>query len=322
MPNYLITGGTGYIGSMIIKEIYIKAESEGEEAKVTAIVRDMDRARQILPRGTKLLKADVTDVVSMERIKENIDYIIHCAAVTTSAYMVTNPVETADGIVLGTRNILELARRHKIKGMVYLSSMEVYGTVTDIGRTRREDELGEVDVESPRSCYPLGKRMAEHYCHIYNREYEVPVKIARLAQTFGKGVRKSDNRVYMQFARSVVEGRNIVLQTEGRSMGNYCDIEDAIRGIFLVLEYGDNGQVYNVVNEKNTMSIRDMAELVAAEIAKGKVAVYVQSQTSLCTGYASDTKLRLSGEKLRGLGWRPQKDLIGMYKDVIAELEK
>ena len=322
MPHYLITGGTGYIGSMIIKEIYKRAESEGIVAEVTAIVRDVERAKQMMPQGVKLVEADITDAVSMEKISGNIDYIIHCAAATTSVYMVTNPVETADGIVLGTRNILELERRHKIKGMVYLSSMEVYGKVTDIGRTRREGELGEVDLESSRSCYPLGKRMAENYCHIYHKEYEVPVKIARLAQTFGKGVRKSDNRVYMQFARSVVEGKNIVLQTEGRTIGNYCGIEDAVRGILLIMELGDSGQVYNVVNEKNTMSVRDMAELVATEIAKGQIEVCVQPETSLCTGYAADTKLKISGEKLRGLGWKPEEDLINMYRDIIAELEK
>ncbi|MBQ7926411.1 MAG: NAD(P)-dependent oxidoreductase [Lachnospiraceae bacterium] len=322
MAHYLVTGATGYIGSMLIKELYKRAEVDGTAVEITAIVRDMQRACQMLPEAVRLIEADITDAVAMSSITGVFDYIIHCAAATTSAYMVSNPVETADGIILGTRNMLELARGQQVKGMVYLSSMEVYGSVTDIGRPRREEELGRVLLNSPRSCYPLGKRMAEHYCYIYSKEYGVSVKIARLAQTFGKGVRPEDNRVYMQFARSVIEKRDIVLQTEGKSLGNYCDIEDAVQGILTILESGACGEVYNVVNEVNTMSIRDMAELVAAQVAHGSIKVSVQVQDAGLTGYAPDTGLRLSGEKLRGLGWQPTKDLEDMYRDVIAQLQK
>lgn len=91
------------------------------------------------------------------------------------------------------------------------SSDKVYGTVDDIGRPRKEDELGGMEIFFSRCCYPRGKRMAEHYCYIYQQEYGIPVKIARLAQTFGKGIRPDDNRVYMQFARAVNEGRDIIL---------------------------------------------------------------------------------------------------------------
>lgn len=321
MTHYLITGVTGYIGSMLIKELYKRAEADGTNVKITAIVRDVQRARQTLPGVVMLVEADITDAVAMSRITGAFDYIIHCAAATTSAYMVSNPVETADGIILGTRSILELAREQQVKGMVYLSSMEVYGNVEDVGSPRGEAELGTVVLDTSRSCYPLGKRMAEHYCNIYWKEYGVPVKIARLAQTFGKGVRASDNRVYMQFARSVIEKRDIILQTEGKSLGNYCAIEDAVRGILTILEHGESGNAYNVVNEACTMSVREMAELVATQVADGSIKVSVQVQPSEHTGYAPDTGLRLSGEKLRQLGWKPTKDLVGMYQDVIAQLQ-
>ena len=109
--------------------------------------------------------------------------------------------------------------------MVYVSSMEEYGVTEDTGAFAGEEELGMIDLKAPRSCYPMGKRMAEHYCHIYYEEFQVPVKIARLAQTFGRGISLRDDRVYMQFARAVFEGRDIVLKTAGKSVGNYCAIE-------------------------------------------------------------------------------------------------
>ena len=164
--------------------------------------------------------------------------------------------------------------------------------------------------------------MGEHYCHIYQQEYGVPVKIARLAQVFGKGVRPEDNRVYMQFAKAVLGKRNIVLRTEGSSMGNYCASEDAAAAVFSILDRGEDGEVYNVVNEGNAMTIREMAELVAGELANGAIGVEIRAEDARAYGYAPATQLRMSGKKLRELGWRPTKGLAEMYLDVIYELEK
>lgn len=318
----LITGATGMIGSSLARRIL----KEGTPCRIILPVRDMGKAEELYRR---LGKADKEKLLFMEMGLEDmgaegfpmsIDYILHCACVTQSAQMVAHPVETADSIVMGTKNVLELARKKQVKSMVYLSSMEVYGAVEDTGELVREEQLGAIDLRSPRSCYPAGKRMAEHYCHIYYQEYKVPVKIARLAQTFGKGVSLKDNRVYMQFARAAYEGRNIVLKTMGNSMGNYCAIEDAVEGIFTILHRGKDGEAYNVVNEASTMRIRDMAELVARKMAGGRITVKVDMENSDQISYAPDTGLRLSGEKLRKLGWMPKKDLEEMYKDVIREL--
>lgn len=315
----LITGISGMIGGMIAR---ILQDSEGfRQGKIQIIGVSRDKEKAITNLGTALSKridiveADILDTIALKQIEEA-DVIFHCAAITTSSEMVTHPVEVADGIVLGTRNMLELARRCKAKSMVYLSSMEVYGAVSDIGRPRLEEELGDINLDAPRSCYPMAKRMAEHYCHIYQKEYGVPVKIARLAQTFGKGVRQDDNRVYMQFARAAMEGKNIILKTPGTSMGNYCETKDAVNAIFTILEKGIDGETYNVVNEANTMRIRDMANLVAEHISKGKIEVIIQAEDSAVTGYAPDTSLRMSSEKLRALGWRPTKCLIDMFQDM------
>lgn len=318
----LITGISGMIGGKLAEYMMGMQEFQQNELEIIGISRDVKRAKNVLGEISEkvhLLEGDVTDACFMEQI-EKVDYIIHCAAVTESKKMVTAPVEVADGIVLGTRNILEVARRCKVKSMVYLSSMEVYGVVEDNGRARAEDELGSLDLKASRSSYPMAKRMAEHYCHIYYSEYGVPVKIARLAQVFGKGVRLSDQRVYMQFARSVVEGRDIVLKTTGGSMGNYCGMEDAVRAIMLILESGEAGDAYNVVNEANTTTILGMAEMVAEKIAEGRIRVRVEAEDIVKTGYSPTTGLRLSAEKLSTLGWKPTTSLEQMYRDVIETL--
>ena len=174
-------------------------------------------------------------------------------------------------------------------------------------------------LNSSRSCYSLGKRMAEHYCYIYQKEYGVPVKIARLAQTFGTGVSLEDNRVYMQFAKSVVENKDIILKTSGMSYGNYCSSEDVVNAIFILLQDGVDGETYNVVNEENTMTIYQMAELVANKVANGKIQVRTEIEDLEKTGYAPNTELKLSGEKMRALGWKPRKGLAEMYQDILIE---
>lgn len=322
--TYLITGSTGLIGSLVAKHLITLPEYKEGKIRILAPVRNEEKARRMYgeedSRYLQFLNMDLCDAESVLAIQDVVDYVIHCACVTQSAEMITNPVETADGIVLGTRNILELAKQKQVKSMVYVSSMEVYGQVSDIGRPRTEEELGEVSLALPRSCYPLGKRMAEHYCHAFWKEYGLPVKVARLAQTFGMGVRPEDNRVYMQFARAAKEGQDIVLKTQGRSYGNYCASEDVVNAIFLLLEKGENGETYNVVNEENTMRIREMAELVADKVAGGRIKVRIETEDASKTGYAPDTELRLSGEKLRGLGWKPEKGMLEMYEAVLDML--
>lgn len=103
-------------------------------------------------------------------------------------------------------------------------------------------------------------------------------------------------------------------------MGNYCASEDAVDAVFTILEKGKDGETYNVVNEANTMRICQMAELVSAKVVKVSTKVKIEPEDAKKTGYAPDTELRLSGEKLRQLGWKSTKGLVEMYVDVINEI--
>lgn len=315
----LVTGATGYIGSMLINHLMYK----NQDIDITAIVRDVSKAENILPKEVNLIVSDITNTVNMSMINDDYDYIIHCASETKSKNMVDFPVETAMGIVDGTQNILDLARRCHVKSMVFLSSMEIYGVSNTFGYKRiGEDELGNVDIFNVRSSYPMAKRMAESLCYYYYKEYDIPVKIARLAQIFGKGVLPNDNRVFAQFAKAVINNNDIILNTDGMSMGNYCEISDAINAIMMLLEKGKNGESYNIVNEDNTMTIKEMAELVANDVACGSINVVIQQCDTNIYGYAPQTQLMLSGGKMLELGWKPQKGIKQMYLDLINELKK
>lgn len=319
--NYFITGATGFLGKLIIENIL-----ENSLGNVYGLIRDKDKAEKLYGDNAKkicFIEKDLNEWDFIEQVisklPSKIDYIIHTAAVTKSSFMVSNSMETSDGIVIGTRKILELAKKLQIKSMVYLSSMEVYGDVTSGMARTKEDQLGNIDILSIRSCYPLGKRMAEHYCSCSWQEYKVPVKIARMSQVFGRGILPGENRVFAQFAESAIMGKDIVLHTDGNSMGNYVDSDDAIKAILYILKKGKNGEAYNVVNEENTMTIKEMAELVADKIADGTIKVTYDIPEENQYGYASKTGLRLSGEKLKKLGWQATVGIEDMYKKMVKK---
>ena len=318
----LITGATGMVGGALARRIV----QEEWCRQLLLPVRNLDKAKSLYSglnsaaqKKLHFIEAALEDL-DLASVPSSVDYILHCACVTQSAEMVAHPVETADSIIVGTKKVLELARRRTIDSMVYLSSMEVYGKVKDTGGLTKEEELGEIDLRSVRSCYPMAKRMAECYCSLYQKEYGIPVKVARLSQTFGRGVRPEDTRVYMQFARAVWEQRDIILHTKGLSIGNYCHLQDTVDAVLCILQHGTDGESYNVVNEENTMSIREMAHLVAEKLAGGRIRVLYEIDEANRNGYAADTGLRLSSAKLRALGWMPKKGLIEMYQELLDEL--
>lgn len=316
--NLLLTGATGFIGSVLVRLLCKENDLHKYNIHIFAIVRDEKKAKTLFG-----LRDDITYIIQdirnpLAEIRERIDFIIHCAAITQSAHMIAAPVETSDTLLLGTKNILEAALRCKPKSILYLSSMEVYGSVSDTGSLTGEDDLGALNILSARSCYPLGKRMAENYCFSYFHEYGVPVKIARLAQTFGYGVLPGDNRIFAQFAKALRVGEDLVLHTSGDSIGNYCDSLDAVHALLLLLEKGANGEAYNIVNDSLTMTIREMADLAAISLGKGNTSVVLDIPEGNPHGYAPPTKLRLSSAKLRALGWMPKATLIDMYKSMIA----
>lgn len=312
MEKYLITGATGYIGSLIATEVL----KQGNQA--TLIVRNKQKLKPRLKEHVDAIEADIRERDFINKVTTSIDHIIHCAAITQSAYMIAHPVEVADTIINGTRNILELAKKTHVKSMVYLSSMEVYGKIDcSNGKRISEEQLGDIDLLETRSCYPMAKRMAENYCYLYYKEYGVPVKIARLAQTFGRDISKEDNRVFAQFANAVCRQKDIILHTKGNSVGNYCDVDDAVNGILFLLLNGESGEAYNIVNEANTMTIREMAEMVARKIANNQIGIKYDIPEDNLFGYATETGLRLSGERMKLLGWEATTSLEEMYRRLI-----
>ena len=144
--------------------------------------------------------------------------------------------------------------------------------------------------------------------------------IARLAQTFGAGAPLTDNRMPMQFARAAANGSDIVLHTDGKSMSHSVYLTDAITGILTILEKGEPGQAYNVCNDQETRSVREIAELVCHEVAGDKIKVRIEKKENM--GYAPDIAMYMDSGKLRKLGWNADVGLTEAYRRLVSYLTR
>lgn len=313
--RFLITGATGLIGSTLAHCLL----ALDCKIKITCPVRNLEKARTMY--GDEFEKINFIETNLLEYLDslshhKKVDYIVHCASPTAGQYMKAHPVDTYELAIDSTCSLLRFAQRSGILGMVYVSSLEYYGQNLD-DKVIVEDFQGHIDMSSPRSSYPMGKRAAEYLCSAYAEEYDVPVRIARLTQTFGAGIAKDDNRVFAQFAKSIINGQDIVLHTTGESAKPYCYTTDCISGILYILLKGQNGEAYNVANPESYISIRQLAEYLCKEF-NPNVKVITELDSSL--GYAPVTKLCLSSEKLMNLGWRPKYGLKEMYERLLKSI--
>lgn len=317
--SILVTGATGLIGSTCIKMLAEANEVEQLDINIYALVRDEEKAMQVFgDRKVYFLCGDVASI-DFDLIPQ-IDYIIHGASMTASKSFVEQPVETIKVALNGSMHMLELAKEKKVKSMVYLSSMEVYGEIReDVLLT--EDDLGYIDLHSVRSSYSESKRMIENLCVAYASEYNVPVKIVRLTQTFGPGVAKDDVRVFAEFARCAMEGRDIVIHSSGQSKKMYLYTEDAATAIIVSLLRGVNGCSYNAANDMTYCSILEMANIVKNEIAKEPIEVIVENDSEKSKKYPPESFVKMDISKIREIGWEPKVSLKEMYILMISHMK-
>ena len=302
-----VTGATGLIGTALCRELVARG------ARVIAFVRNREKALRKLPSAVELVIGDIANPIVYDG---KVDYVVHAASETASKAFVDQPVEVIEETLAGARNVLEFARAKRVKGMVFLSTMEIYGLTNSENVT--ESDYAALDSMTPRNCYPEAKRLVECLCASMAKEYGLRVMVARLTQTFGAGVAKGDKRVFAQFAEAAIAGRDIVLKSEGKTARCYCAIEDAVSAILTILAKGESGVAYNVANPDTFCTIREMAELVAREFSGGRSRVVIDMKDAAACGYLPPFRMKLNVDRLKKLGWNPRIGLREMYAQLIA----
>lgn len=312
--NILVTGGTGLIGMTAIHALVYAGREKGLDLHITAIVRSPQKAQRVFGEYADAPEIDFLEgsIEDLPPLPDNIEYWIHGACPTASAFMTEHPVEVIKTSVQGTMNLLEEAKKRDVRGFVFLSSMEAFGEV-NTEDSLDEKALGKIDLTRVRSCYPESKRMCEMLCTSYAKEYAVPAMSIRLAQTFGPGVDYNDRRVFAMMTRNAINGEDIVLATRGTSRHPYLYTAQAVTAILTVLLKGTPGETYNAANPETYCSIFEMGEMVAREVAGGRISVRVDENGD-ASRYPAPSFLNMDIAKILSLGWRPEHDLVWMYK--------
>lgn len=255
MPRSLVTGGAGFIGSHLCERLIERGHEvvcvdnyyTGAKANIAHLLDNP---------YFELIRHDVTFPLYIE-----VDEIYNLACPASPVHYQRDPVQTTKTNVHGAINILGLAKRLKVR-VLQASTSEVYGDPTV--HPQPEDYQGNVNPTGPRACYDEGKRCAETLFFDYHRQHGLPIKVARIFNTYGPRMMPDDGRVVSNFIVQALRGTAITVYGDGTQTRSFCYIDDLVEGLIRLMESpeSETGPI-NLGNPKET-SIRELATRITS----------------------------------------------------------
>jgi UDP-glucuronate decarboxylase len=247
----LVTGGAGFIGSHLIDRLM----NDGHEVicldnfytgKKHNLLKWLDN------HNFELIRHDITEPIRLE-----VDQVYHLACPASPVHYQYNPIKTVKTNVIGTMNMLGLAKRVKARFLL-ASTSEVYGDPEVHPQT--EDYRGSVNPIGIRSCYDEGKRMAETLAFDYHRENKVEIRVARIFNTYGPRMLENDGRVVSNFVAQALRGVPLTVYGEGQQTRSFCYVSDLVNGLMRLM----NGEHPGPINLGNPdeYTILELAQAV------------------------------------------------------------
>jgi UDP-glucuronate decarboxylase len=270
--NLLITGGAGFLGYYLVQApLYWNTQVDASRRIHVTVFDNYVRGVPAWLENLRenpyltLVRHDIT--APLPDTMEDYDYIIHAASIASPTFYRKYPIETMDANVNGLRSLLDYCRRQQdegkpVSGFLFYSTSEIYGDPGPANIPTPETYRGNVSCTGPRACYDESKRYGETLCVNFAEVHGLPVTIARPFNNYGPGLKITDRRVIPDFARDVLEGRDIVMLSDGSPTRTYCYVADAIIGYYKVLLRGRPGEAYNIGTEGPEISIAELAERI------------------------------------------------------------
>uniref|UniRef100_A0A0C9S8R9 UDP-glucuronate decarboxylase n=1 Tax=Wollemia nobilis TaxID=56998 RepID=A0A0C9S8R9_9CONI len=248
----LVTGGAGFIGSHLVDRLM----SAGDKEVIVAdnfFTGSKDNIRKWIGHPNfELIRHDVTEPLLVE-----VDQIYHLACPASPIFYKYNPVKTIKTNVIGTLNMLGLAKRVGAR-ILLTSTSEVYGDPLE--HPQKEEYWGNVNPIGVRSCYDEGKRVAETLMFDYHRQHGLEIRIARIFNTYGPRMNIDDGRVVSNFIAQALRGEPLTVQAPGTQTRSFCYVSDMVDGLIRLME-GDNTGPINIGNPGEFTMI-ELAEAV------------------------------------------------------------
>ncbi len=254
MAVILVTGGAGFIGSHLVE--YLLGQGHEVLSLDNYFTGSKENLRHLAgePR-LELIRHDVVSPIMLE-----VEQIYHLACPASPVHYQYNPVKTIKTNVMGTLNMLGLAKRVKAR-ILLASTSEVYGDPKV--HPQREDYWGNVNCLGPRSCYDEGKRVAETLMMDYHRQNGVDIRIARIFNTYGPRMAINDGRVVSNFIVQALTGQEITIYGDGSQTRSFCYVADLVQGLVALMNASGIHQPVNLGNPEE-FTIRELAQQVLA----------------------------------------------------------
>ena len=227
MKRILVTGGAGFLGSHLCKKLL----NEGNE--VLCVDNFFTGRKQNIHdlldyKNFEFLRHDITSPLYVE-----VDQIYNLACPASPIHYQFDPVQTTKTSVMGSINMLGLAKRLKIK-ILQASTSEVYGDPAI--HPQPENYWGNVNPIGPRACYDEGKRCAETLFFDYHRQHQLEIKVMRIFNTYGPHMQANDGRVVSNFIMQALQNQPITIYGMGTQTRSFCYVDDLIEGMYALMQ--------------------------------------------------------------------------------------
>lgn len=303
--SVFITGSTGLICSALVDLLIFYNENNTAKIKIIAAGRSTEKIKARFAAYSEqdyfcCCRYDAKDSNFESGRNCEADFIIHGASNASPNKIIKEPVETMSSNYIGMLTLLEYAYRAKTKRVLYISSSEVYGRKDGI-EPYHENNYGYIDLLNSRNSYPVGKRAAETLCASFTDEFGVDTVIVRPGHIYGPTASETDNRVSSAWAYGAANGKDLIMKSDGKQLRSYVYCLDCASAILTVLLKGESKHAYNISNPESVISIREMAEILAAS-AGVKLKTEIPSEAEK-KAFNPMMNSSLDSSELQKLGW-------------------
>ena len=256
--SILLSGATGLIGSFLIDVIMEKNINDDLNCTIYALGRNEEKFKNRFSKyiDNPLLKFRQYDIKQPLHFDDlgTVDYVLHLASNTHPMLYSTDPIGTITTNIIGVQNMLDFAFEHNATRFAFASSNEMYGENRGDVELFDEDYCGYINCNTLRAGYPESKRCGEALCQAYKSQKGLDVVIPRITRTYGPTMLMSDTKAISQFIKKSIAGEDIVLKSAGTQYYSYTYVADAVSGLLYVLLCGENGEAYNIADDRYACS--------------------------------------------------------------------